>query len=143
MFNEALRELSEFEITPENPDAEDLIKARIEEFHKICKIMEMTPLLEGLSLCFGVQKDKVLEWANGKGWNQKITKLWQQELSFLTSCLMSTTAEGQMDKVSMIYMTKNHYGYKNEDQQPLTLKLEIGRTPDQLIEESKNLLPNK
>ncbi len=139
-YNERLMELSQFEIKPDNPDALDLIKLRIDEFHQIAKEHEMIPLVEGLALCFGVQRGKVLEWANGKGgWTPEICKIFDAEISMLTSSLMSATTEGLMNPVSMIYMSKNNYGYRNDDREPMTIKVEIGRTPDQLIEESKNL----
>ena len=97
------------------------------------------PLLEGLALAFGVQRDKLIEWSSGKGWSKEICKVFDTELSMLTSSLMSATTEGLVNPVSMIYMSKNNYGYHNEDRQPLSIKLEIGRTPDQLIEEARNL----
>ena len=139
-YNEELAELSEFEIDPKDVNSLELVKGRCQDYHLICKKYDITPMLEGLAVTFGVQRKDLLDWANGKGdWDVPVVKFFQTELSFLTSCMMTATAEGNLDKVSMIYLSKNNYEYVNEDQAPRGFSINVQLSPEQLIEEARNL----
>ena len=125
-YNEELAELSEFEIDPKDVNSLELVKGRCQDYHLICKKYDITPMLEGLAVTFGVQRKDLLDWANGKGdWDVPVVKFFQTELS----------NNGMMK----YYLSKNNYEYVNEDQAPRGFSINVQLSPEQLIEEARNL----
>lgn len=145
-FNIEVMELGMSKINKDDPNALDIVQLRCAEYYQICAKYEQKPSWEGLALALGVSRVTLCHWRDGQTkWARRgVTEFIQQQWSFLNAYFVSSMMEGKIDKVVGIFLGKNNFDYKNEDPQPVNINLQVAMSPEQLIEEAKNLqIPQK
>lgn len=141
-FNNMVRELGQFQISKEDPNALDLVKAHCDEYRKLCTAYGITPTWEGLCLALGKNRYVVTQWREGAiQWAKDagITEYLQGEFAWLNSVLVTSMIDGRTDKITGIFYARNNYGYLNEDQAPKKTEVNVHLSMEQLIEGAKNL----
>lgn len=146
-FAMEVRELGSVPISSKDPNALDLVKSRTDEYYMICQKYGETPTMEGLTLALGLKsritlyhwKDGYTEWTKKNG----ITDYIEQQYAFLNEVHVQNMLNGNTDRITGIFLSKNNYDYKNEDPEPVQHQINVKLSIDELIEESKNLLISK
>lgn len=143
MFQRTVQSIGQaFHITQKTEDALTEVKCRTEAYYDVCEEYDHKPTLEGLALAIGVSyqtlrlwKDGLIVWVKQNG----ISQYLEEQYAFLQSYHITAMEEGTMDKYIGMFLARNNYGYKNEDQQTITHNININMSREELIAEANNL----
>ena len=110
------------------------VENRINEYFMICAKNDIKPSVVGLSLAIGVDRRTLWTWSQGstrEGTHMDLIKKAYQLLNLLEEDYMRN---GKTNPVSAIFLLKNHFGYK--DQQDVVIEPKNGEddniNPDEL-----------
>ena len=118
----ALRQLPSYD--HKDPDA---VAQRINDYFTFCAEHERKPTVEAMALSLGITRQALFVWENKDDARGAIVR---QAKALLNALLIDWGLSGQINPVSMIFLSKNNHGYKD------SVQVEAGRI------ESENL-PSK
>lgn len=103
------------------------VAERIDFYFEFCATHGKRPTVEGLSLALGVTRQALFVWESKQDERAEIVK---QAKALLNALIVDWGVEGRINPVTMIFLSKNNFGYRD------SVQVEAGRI------ESENL-PSK
>lgn len=107
-----------------NPDE---VRERLAEYFEIFQRYDMKPTIAGLALMLGVNRRRIYEINLGIDRYGKPTKInpesvyaIQQVYGILENIMESYSINGKVNPVTSIFMLKNHYGYRDQQEYVVT-----------------------
>lgn len=117
------------------------IQERCVEYFQMCVDNDMKPTLAGFALALGTTRDNLSkyvrrEWFMPDDSYEVIVRFYSALVAYIEECMMS----GKVNPVGLIFLMKNNFGYK--DQQDIVVNNEVKEAPteEKLIEEANLLL---
>jgi hypothetical protein len=109
----ALRQLPSYD--HKDPDA---VAQRINDYFTFCAEHERKPTVEAMALSLGITRQALFVWENKDDERGAIVR---QAKALLNALLIEWGIEGRVNPVTMIFLSKNNHGYKDN------VQIEAGR----------------
>ena len=121
---------------------DDEVAERINKYFADCAEHGEIPKLENLSLCLGVTRFQVWNWANGRDCSSVRTKMIQRAKDILSAIDAELVATGKIPQVVYIFRAKNFYDMKDQQDVVVTPNNPLGDAPttQQLTEKYSTLI---
>lgn len=115
----------------------EAVEERIKEYLTICMEDDIKPSIEGMSLAFDVSRQTFWKWANGVESDYlpaEVRNSVKKVYHFLNTQFVTYAQDGKMDRTVAIFLMKNNYGYKDEQEVVLKPDSQLGeqKDPDEL-----------
>lgn len=98
------------------------VEKRIFEYFQICGENDMKPSMAGMALAIGVSRSTLWEWSVGCNRKDTHTDTIKKAVQMLDAQMVDYMQNGKINPVSGIFLMKNNFGYK--DQQEVVVKPE-------------------
>lgn len=119
-------------------DAE-AVRERITQYFQICIKNDMKANIAGVANALGVSRQYLWEIANGKTTKDRaVLDTIKKVYSLLNQQMEDFMQNGKINPVAAIFLMKNNYNYKDEQEIVITPNMEE-KTPNDLINEAKLL----
>ena len=96
------------------------VEERIDWYFMHCFENDMKPTVKGLCNSLGIHKDTLRTWANGEVRASTHTDLIKKAYDFLEELWESYMLNGKINPVSGIFLAKNQWGYRDQQEMVLT-----------------------
>lgn len=118
------------------------VESRVYDYFTICADNDMKPSFVGLALAFGVDRVTLWKWVNGVENNksQEVRNIIKMATTILNNQMEDYIQNGKINVVAGIFLSKNHYAYKDQSEVVLTPNQVTEQTESTLLEASE-LLP--
>lgn len=117
------------------------LEKRCVEYFELCMRDDMKPSTAGLALCLDMSRQTLIKYINGE---EKIPIENRTVLlrfnSALNSLMEDYMQNGKVNPVSAIFLMKNNFGYKDQQEYVVNNAIREETTPEGLIEEANLLL---
>ena len=100
------------------------VAERIDYYFEFCANRQKKPTVEGLSLALGVTRQALFVWENKDDERGAIVR---QAKALLNALLIDWGIEGRVNPVTMIFLSKNNHGYKDN------VQIEAGRIGEETL----------
>ena len=111
-------------------DAEQ-VRNRTVEYFTICAEEDMKPSITGLAVSLGIDRRRLWEIREGvKGGNGEVADVLKKATALLDLQMVNYMQNGKINPVAGIFMMKNHFGYKDEQEVVIGPKDPLGEAPD-------------
>lgn len=119
------------------------VENRVYDYFTICADNDMKPSFVGLALSLGIDRTTLWKWVNGVENNkpQEVRNVIKMATTILNNQMEDYIQNGKINVVAGIFLSKNHYAYKDQSEVVLTPNQVTESTESNLIEES-DLLPD-
>ena len=106
------------ELPPISPQSADEVKDRIFQYFQICADDDMKPSIAGLSLSLGMDRRRVWEAREGVrgSYPDAVRDLLKKAQQIIELQMVDYMQNGRINPVAGIFMLKNHFGYKDEQE---------------------------
>lgn len=101
---------------------EKQVEKRIFEYFQICSQNDMKPSMAGMALAIGVSRSTLWEWSVGNVRSNTHFDTIKKAVQMLDAQMVDYMQNGKINPVSGIFLMKNNFGYK--DQQEVVVKPE-------------------
>lgn len=110
----------------------EAVRNRIEEYFQICREDDMKPSVSGLALALDIDRRYLWEIREGKkGKNPDVADMLKKAMKVLELQMIDYMQNGQINPVSAIFLTKNHFGYADKQEVIVTPNQPLGDTKDE------------
>lgn len=117
------------------------IEQRSMEYFMLCNQDNMKPTAAGYALALGVSRAKLIDYVQGKTALPKDNKATLEKYySVLNALIEDYMSGGKINPVSGIFMMKNSFGYRDQQEIVTIDNKETESTPEALIEESNLMM---
>lgn len=106
------------ELPPISPQSADEVKDRVFQYFQVCADDDMKPSIAGLSLALGMDRRRVWEAREGaRGvYPVEVRDLLKKAQQIIELQMVDYMQNGRINPVAGIFMLKNHFGYKDEQE---------------------------
>lgn len=119
----------------------DVLRMRCVEYFEMCMRDEMKPSFAGFALCLGMHRMTLINYLQGTGKvrldNLEILQQFSNVLNALQEDYMQN---GKVNPVAGIFLMKNNFGYKDQQEYVVNNAIQEESTPDELVAEANLLL---
>lgn len=121
------------------------VEARIYEYFSICGKNDMKPSMAGMALAIGVSRQTLWNWGVGDTRDNAHLDLIKKAVQMLDSQMVDYMQNGKINPVSGIFLMKNSFGYKDQQEVVVTPSSPLGEQtdPDALREKYMSSLPEE
>ena len=121
------------------------VEARIYEYFSICGKNDMKPSMAGMALAIGVSRQTLWNWGVGDTRDNAHLDLIKKAVQMLDSQMVDYMQNGKINPVSGIFLMKNSFGYKDQQEVVVTPSSPLGEQtdPDALREKNMSSLPEE
>lgn len=116
----------------------DAVAQRINDYFTFCAEHERKPTVEAMALSLGITRQALFVWENKDDERGAIVR---QAKALLNALLIDWGIEGRVNPVTMIFLSKNNHGYRDN------IQVEAGRigeenlpTKDQIVSDLQEVL---
>lgn len=113
-----------------NTADENQVAARIGEYFEICIQNDMKPSMAGMALAIGVARETLWQWSVGNNRSDTHTNLIKKAVQMLDSQMVDYMQNGKINPVSGIFLMKNSFGYKDQQEVVVTPSSPLGEQTD-------------
>ena len=130
-----------YSMPPIDIDSDEAVEQRIFEYFQYCIEKDIRPGVEGMAMALGVNRRTLWDWETGNRRGNSIVRadIIKKAKQFIALYLENLAQNNKIYPATWIFMMKNHYGYK--DQQDITItpnnQLQPNMTREQIIEKVK------
>lgn len=110
-------------------DAE-AVRERIGWYFLHCAENDMKPTVTGLALALGVTMDTMRDWASGRSRKGTHMELILKARMIIEDQMNSYMENGKINPVAGIFLLKNHFGYKDQQETIITPNMTMGEEVD-------------
>lgn len=107
------------------------VAERIDYYFEFCAVREKKPTVEGLSLALGVTRQALFVWENKDDERGAIVR---QAKALLNALLIDWGIEGRVNPVTMIFLSKNNHGYRDN------IQVEAGRIGEENLPSKETII---
>lgn len=131
-----------YSMPPIDTDSDEAVEQRIFEYFQYCIEKDIRPGVEGMAMALGVNRRTLWDWETGNRRGSSIVRadIIKKAKQFIALYLENLAQNNKIYPATWIFMMKNHYGYK--DQQDITItpnnQLQPNLTREQIIEKVKS-----
>lgn len=108
----------------------EAVRERITWYFTHCMENDMKPTVTGLSLSLGVNKDVLNDWASGRMRGATHGEMVKQAKMVIEDQMNSYMENGKINPVAGIFLMKNHFGYRDQQEHVLTPNMSMGEAVD-------------
>ena len=106
----------------------EAVRERIGWYFMHCAENDMKPTVTGLALSLGVSTDTLRDWANGHSRKDTHTEMVRQAKMIIEDQMNAYMENGKINPVAGIFLLKNHFNYKDQQETILTPNTTMGDT---------------
>lgn len=106
------------------------VRERIGWYFLHCAENDMKPTVTGLSLALGVTMDTMRNWASGKKERGEHMELIQKARMIIEDQMNAYMENGKINPVAGIFLLKNHFHYKDQQETIITPNMSMGEDVD-------------
>lgn len=107
------------------------VAERIDFYFEFCATHGKRPTVEGLSLALGITRQALFVWESKQDERAEIVK---QAKALLNALIVDWAVDGRLNPVVMIYLTKNHFGYRD------SVQVEAGRIGEESLPSRETII---
>lgn len=105
---------------------EKQVEKRIYEYFQICADNDMKPSMAGMALAIGVSRNTLWEWSVGGFRSDTHYDTIKKAVQMLDSQMVDYMQNGKINPVSGIFLMKNNFGYKDQQEVVVTPNAPLG-----------------
>lgn len=105
---------------------EKQVEKRIYEYFQICADNDMKPSMAGMALAIGVSRNTLWEWSVGGFRSDTHYDTIKKAVQMLDSQMVDYMQNGKINPVSGIFLMKNNFGYKDQQEVVVTPNTPLG-----------------
>lgn len=105
---------------------EKQVENRIFEYFNICSVNDMKPSMAGLALAIGVSRNTLWQWSVGNVRSDTHLNLIKKAVQMLDAQMVDYMQNGKINPVSGIFLMKNNFGYKDQQEVVVTPTAPLG-----------------
>lgn len=105
---------------------EKQVEARIYEYFSICNENDMKPSMAGMALAIGVARQTLWDWSVGNARSGTHHDLVKKAVQMLDAQMVDYMQNGKINPVSGIFLMKNSFGYKDQQEVVVTPQAPLG-----------------
>ena len=105
---------------------EKQVEKRIYEYFQICADNDMKPSMAGMALAIGVTRETLWQWSVGNFRNDTHHNTIKKAVQMLDSQMVDYMQNGKINPVSGIFLMKNNFGYKDQQEVVVTPNAPLG-----------------
>lgn len=109
----------------------DAVAQRINDYFTFCAEHERKPTVEAMALSLGITRQALFVWENKDDERGAIVR---QAKALLNALLIDWGLSGQINPVSMIFLSKNNHGYKDN------VQIEAGRIGEENLPSKETII---
>ena len=102
------------------------VESRIEEYFTICAQNDMKPSMAGLALAIGVSRQTLWHWSIGDIREETHFNPIKKAVQILDAQMVDYMQNGKINPVSGIFLLKNNFGYKDQQDLVVTPNVPLG-----------------
>ena len=123
----------------QDPDA---VQDRIKEYFELCMANDMKPTIPELGMAFGHNRDWILRIVYGKHvtLNDISVGYFQAAFNMINGQLEQYMLNGDTNVVAGIFIAKNNFGYKDQQETIVAHTIDVKKSAEQLTAEAQLLL---
>ena len=107
------------------------VAERCDTYFRICAEDDMKPSVAGLALCLGIDRVYLYELRMGiKGKSSEVANVLKKAVATLDLQMVDYMQNGKINPVSGIFLMKNNFGYKDQQEVVVTPKTPLGEETD-------------
>lgn len=106
------------------------VEARIFEYFNICGKNDMKPSMAGMALAIGVSRSTLWNWSVGDTRGNTHLDSIKKAVQMLDSQMVDYMQNGKINPVSGIFLMKNNFGYKEQQEVVVTPSSPLGEQTD-------------
>lgn len=106
------------------------VEKRIYEYFRICSENDMKPSMAGMALAIGVSRNTLWEWSVGGFRNDTHYDTIKKAVQMLDAQMVDYMQNGKINPVSGIFLMKNNFGYKDQQEVVVTPQAPLGEQRD-------------
>lgn len=131
--------LSSKPVDIQNPDE---VQDRIKEYFELCMANDMKPTIPELGMAFGHNRDWVLRIVQGRHTtlNDISMGYFQAAYNMINGQLEQYMLNGDTNVVAGIFIAKNNFGYKDQQETVVAHTIDVKKSVEQLTAEAQMLL---
>ena len=105
---------------------EKQVEKRIYEYFQICADNDMKPSMAGMALAIGVDRATLWSWSVGNTRSSTHLDTIKKAVQMLDSQMVDYMQNGKINPVSGIFLMKNNFGYKDQQEVVVTPNAPLG-----------------
>lgn len=119
------------------------VEKRIQEYFNYCIDNDRKPNMIGMANWLGVHRDTVHQWKTGATRSNTHYDLIKKAIDILEELWVDYMQNGKINPTSGIFLGKNMFGYKDQQDLVVTPNNPLGEEPDpdKLVEQYQKALP--
>ena len=106
------------------------VEKRIYEYFQICSDNDMKPSMAGMALAIGVSRSTLWEWSVGNIRSSTHLDTIKKAVQMLDAQMVDYMQNGKINPVSGIFLMKNNFGYKDQQEVVVTPQAPLGEQRD-------------
>ncbi len=95
-----------------------------------CAEDDMKPTVTGLALALGTSTNTLREWTEGRSRKETHMEMIRQAKMIIEDQMNSYMENGKINPVAGIFLLKNHFGYKDQQETIITPNTTMGDVAD-------------
>ena len=108
----------------------EAVRERIGWYFLHCAEADMKPTVTGLALSLGVSKETLQDWTAGRGRKGTHMEMIRMAKMIIEDQINSYMENGKINPVAGIFLLKNHFGYKDQQETIITPNTSMGDDVD-------------
>ena len=123
---------------------EDELEERLDYYFQWCSANDMKPSVATMALACGVDRRTMWKWETGQeGSTPRKRDLVKKAKALLNGILEDYMLNGKVNPVTGIFLSKNHFGYRDQQEVVLTPTNPLGEDTDvKTLEEKYSNIPD-
>ena len=106
------------------------VEKRIFEYFQICGENDMKPSMAGMALAIGVDRATLWSWSVGNTRSDTHYDTIKKAVQMLDAQMVDYMQNGKINPVSGIFLMKNNFGYKDQQEVVVTPQAPLGEQRD-------------
>ncbi len=121
------------------------VEKRIYEYFQICGENDMKPSMAGMALAIGITREALWRWSVGDTRSDTHRNTIKKAVQMLDAQMVDYMQNGKINPVSGIFLMKNSFGYKDQQEVVVTPNAPLGDqvSPDELRERYIESMPEE
>lgn len=108
----------------------EAVRDRIFWYFEHCADADMKPTVTGLALALGTTTVTLREWTEGRSRRETHMEMIRQAKMIIEDQMNSYMENGKINPVAGIFLLKNHFGYKDQQETIITPNTTMGDVAD-------------
>lgn len=135
-------DVSRLKANPVDINNPDEVSSRIREYFELCMANDMKPTIPELGMAFGHGRDWLLRIVQGRAitLNDISMNYFKSAYDMINGQLEQYMLNGDTNVVAGIFIAKNNFGYKDQQETVVAHTIDVKKSVEQLTAEAQMLL---